>query len=49
MSNRGDLMFLIDPPSLPRLENAQAQLARARVAQQLETIRNKRAPGFDRR
>ncbi|HMV56595.1 MAG: efflux RND transporter periplasmic adaptor subunit [Nitrospira sp.] len=41
---QGDLMFLIDPrPYRAALENAQAQLARARVAQQLETIRNKRA------
>ncbi|MCE7978802.1 MAG: efflux RND transporter periplasmic adaptor subunit [Nitrospira sp. NTP1] len=41
---RGDLMFQIDPrPYRAALENAQAQLARARVAQQLETIRNKRA------
>ncbi|HQY58568.1 MAG: efflux RND transporter periplasmic adaptor subunit [Nitrospira sp.] len=41
---RGDLMFLIDPrPYRAALENAQAQLARARVAQRLETIRNKRA------
>ncbi|MCW5798280.1 MAG: efflux RND transporter periplasmic adaptor subunit [Nitrospira sp.] len=41
---QGDLMFQIDPrPYRAALENAQAQLARARVAQQLETIRNKRA------
>ena len=41
---KGDLMFQIDPrPYRAALENAQAQLARARVAQQLETIRNKRA------
>jgi multidrug efflux system membrane fusion protein len=41
---RGDLMFLIDPrPYRAALDNAQAQLARARVARQLETIRNKRA------
>ncbi|GAB1723672.1 MAG: efflux RND transporter periplasmic adaptor subunit [Nitrospira sp. CR1.1] len=41
---QGELMFLIDPrPYRAALENAQAQLARARVAQQLETIRNKRA------
>lgn len=41
---RGDLMFQIDPrPYRAALDNAQAQLARARVARQLETIRNKRA------
>lgn len=41
---QGELMFQIDPrPYRAALENAQAQLSRARVAQQLETIRNKRA------
>ena len=41
---RGDLMFQIDPrPYRAALDNAEAQLARARVAQRLETIRNKRA------
>lgn len=41
---RGELMFQIDPrPYRAALDNAQAQLARARVARQLETIRNKRA------
>ncbi len=41
---QGDLMFQIDPrPYRAALDNAQAQLARARVAKQLETIRNKRA------
>ena len=37
---RGDLMFLIDPrPYRAALENAQAQLARARVAQRLEQLK----------
>ena len=41
---QGDLMFQIDPrPYRAALDNALAQLARARVAQRLETIRNKRA------
>ncbi len=41
---RGDLMFQIDPrPYRAALDNAQAQLARARVAKKLEIIRNKRA------
>lgn len=41
---RGDLMFRIDPrPYRATLENAQAQLARARVTEQLETLRDKRA------
>ena len=41
---QGDLMFQIDPrPYRAALDNAQAQLARARVAKQLEIIRNKRA------
>ncbi|MCC2641463.1 MAG: Multidrug efflux transporter, rane fusion protein [Nitrospira sp.] len=41
---QGDLMFQIDPrPYRAALENAQAQLARARAAKRLETIRNKRA------
>ena len=41
---RGDLMFQIDPrPYRAALDNAEAQLARAHVAQRLETIRNKRA------
>lgn len=41
---QGDVMFQIDPrPYQAALDNAQAQLARARVARQLETIRNKRA------
>ena len=41
---RGDLMFQIDQrPYRAALDNAQAQLARARVAKQLEDIRNKRA------
>ena len=41
---KGDLMFQIDPrPYRAALDNAQAQLARARVAEQLEAIRNKRA------
>ena len=41
---QGDLMFQIDPrPYRAALDNALAQLARARVAKKLETIRNKRA------
>ena len=41
---QGDLMFQIDPrPYRAALDNAQAQLARARVAKQLEAIRSKRA------
>jgi multidrug efflux system membrane fusion protein len=41
---QGDLMFQIDPrPYRAALDNARAQLARARVAEQLEAIRNKRA------
>lgn len=41
---QGDLMFQIDPrPYRAALDNAQAQLARARVAKKLEIIRNKRA------
>lgn len=41
---QGDLMFQIDPrPYRAALDNAQAQLARARVAEQLESIRDKRA------
>lgn len=41
---RGDLMFQIDPrPYRAALDNAQAQLARARVAKQLEAIRSQRA------
>lgn len=41
---RGDLMFQIDPrPYRAALDNALAQLARAHVAERLETIRTKRA------
>lgn len=41
---QGDLMFQIDPrPYRAALDNAQAQLARARVAEQLEAVRIKRA------
>jgi multidrug efflux system membrane fusion protein len=41
---QGDLMFQIDPrPYRAALDNAQAQLARAHVAERLEAIRNKRA------
>ena len=41
---QGDLMFQIDPrPYRAALDNAEAQLARARVAKRLEIIRNKRA------
>jgi multidrug efflux system membrane fusion protein len=41
---QGDLMFQIDPrPYRAALDNAQAQLARARVGEQLEATRNKRA------
>ena len=41
---QGDLMFQIDSrPYRAALDNAQAQLARARVAKQLEILRNKRA------
>ena len=41
---QGDLMFQIDPrPYRAALDSAQAQLARARVAKQLEMVRNKRA------
>ncbi len=41
---QGDLMFQIDTrPYRAALDNAQAQLARARVAKQLEILRNKRA------
>jgi multidrug efflux system membrane fusion protein len=41
---QGDLMFQIDPrPYRAALDNAQAQLARAHVAEQLEAIRIKRA------
>ena len=41
---QGDLMFQIDPrPYRAALDNALAQLARARAAKRLETIRNTRA------
>jgi membrane fusion protein, multidrug efflux system len=41
---QGDLMFQIDPrPYRAALDNAMAQLERARVAEQLEALRRKRA------
>ena len=43
---QGDLMFQIDPrPYRAALDNALAQLARARAAKRLETIRNTREIG----